>query len=95
MILHVDPAGLIRMSGQTWPIALGRGGIRPDKHEGDGATPAGTWTLGRVFYRPDRITAPLTGLTTVALKSDWGWCDDPAHPDYNTLITLPLSLIHI
>jgi len=63
------------------------------KREGDDATPAGQWPLRRVFFRPDRLaTAPDVGassLTVTPLAPDLGWCDDPAHCDYNRLITRP------
>ncbi|MEE8188307.1 MAG: hypothetical protein V3T80_03780, partial [Kiloniellales bacterium] len=42
--------------------AIGRGGVAADKHEGDGATPAGCWPLRRVLFRPDRLRAPETPL---------------------------------
>ena len=94
MELIVDPAGFLTANGTTWPIALGRGGISNEKREGDGATPSGIWRLGRVFYRADRVDTPQTGLRTVPLQPNWGWCDDPDHPDYNTLITLPHTAHH-
>ena len=95
MILEVDPLGAIALDRTRWICALGRGGVRSDKHEGDGATPVGTFALGRVFYRPDRLqTPPQTGLPVVPLQPDWGWCDDPDHADYNTLITLPHPAHH-
>lgn len=98
MRITVDPQGFVTAAAasgrRTWRAALGRGGITTDKREGDGATPAGLWHLGRVFYRPDRLDAPETGLPTVALQPDWGWCDDPDHPDYNTRVTLPHPARH-
>ncbi|MBI2235681.1 MAG: L,D-transpeptidase family protein [Magnetospirillum sp.] len=69
--------------------ALGRAGVRADKREGDGATPVGCFRLKRVFYRPDRLAAPVTGLPRQALDPGMGWCDDPAHPDYNRPVRLP------
>lgn len=94
-ILHIQPDGRLRCGQQTFTCALGKGGIRTDKREGDGATPVGDFRLGRVFYRADRLaTAPETGLETIQTKPDMGWCDDPVHPDYNTLITLPHPAHH-
>lgn len=94
MSFTVDPAGFVIGTTHRWRCALGRGAIVHAKTEGDGATPAGTWALGRVFYRPDRMAAPQTGLQTIPLKPHWGWCDDPTHPDYNRLITLPHPARH-
>jgi L,D-peptidoglycan transpeptidase YkuD (ErfK/YbiS/YcfS/YnhG family) len=42
------------------PVALGRGGIRANKREGDGGTPLGVFRPKRVWWRGDRHTRPLT-----------------------------------
>ena len=69
--------------------AVGSGGIAPKIREGDGITPVGTWPLRRVFYRPDRLTAPRCVLPVAPMRPDDGWCDAPGDPDYNTLVRLP------
>ena len=51
------------------PVALGRGGIRANKREGDGGTPRGTFRLRRLWWRADRMARPMTHLP-VRLKSD-------------------------
>jgi L,D-peptidoglycan transpeptidase YkuD (ErfK/YbiS/YcfS/YnhG family) len=77
------------------PCALGRGGVRRDKHEDDGATPVGTWPLRRVWYRADRLaTAPSTALPTRVIRPTDGWCDDVASPDYNRPVELPHDARH-
>lgn len=65
-----------------------------EKTEGDGGTPVGMFPLRRVLYRPDRLDAPATGLPVEAIKPDQGWCDDPAHPDYNRPVSLPFAASH-
>ncbi|HKM62428.1 MAG TPA: L,D-transpeptidase family protein [Acidisphaera sp.] len=74
--------------------AVGRGGVRRDKVEGDGATPAGRFALRLVLFRPDRVAGVETALPARALSPADGWCDDAAAPRYNTLITLPSSAHH-
>jgi len=64
------------------------------KREGDMATPLGTWPLRHLYYRPDRMSCPDTGLPTIALTPDMGWCDDPADPDYNRPVDLPHPARH-
>ena len=88
-ILEVSPSGWLDYAGQRFRCALGKGGVKTHKREGDGATPVGRFALRRLFYRPDRIARPFCALKTAPLPPDAGWCDDPAHPDYNRLVTLP------
>ena len=74
---------------RTVRCTVGFGGIRVNKREGDGGTPAGVFPLRRVLFRPDRVIAPETLLRVQALLPGDGWCDDPADPAYNRLVRLP------
>ena len=87
--LCVTPDGRARLGRHSYRCALGAGGIRRFKLEGDGVTPAGSFALRRLFYRPDRLREPQTGLPTVQLTPADGWCDDPADPNYNRLVKRP------
>jgi L,D-peptidoglycan transpeptidase YkuD (ErfK/YbiS/YcfS/YnhG family) len=69
--------------------AVGRAGVKADKREGDGATPAGTYPLVSVLYRKDRITPPTSHLPVRALAPNDGWVDEPADARYNRLVELP------
>ena len=89
MDIRVSPAGELRWGDHGCRCALGWGGVRADKREGDGVTPAGRFLLRRVLYRPDRVPAPITQLPVAALTPDDGWCDDPADPQYNRQVRLP------
>src|SRR5260370_30215854 len=62
MNLLVYAPGWAIWDGERLRCALGRGGIRADKREGDGATPAGSWPMRRLLYRPDRLPAPAAPL---------------------------------
>lgn len=79
---------------RTVKCALGRSGIVADKREGDGATPIGRFPLRRVLYRADRLSLPPTALPTAAIEPGDGWCDDPASPDYNRQVRLPVTASH-
>ena len=96
MDIQVSQDGTLTYPGGTFCCALGRGGIRPetDKREGDGATPAGCFTLRRVLYRPDRMAPPETSLSVAAIQPADGWCDDPADPAYNQPMHLPHAASH-
>jgi L,D-peptidoglycan transpeptidase YkuD (ErfK/YbiS/YcfS/YnhG family) len=81
--------GILEYDGNPHPCILGRGGIRTDKREGDGVTPAGAFPLRRILYRPDRLAPPSTFLPVAPLRESDGWCDDPADPLYNRQVSLP------
>jgi L,D-peptidoglycan transpeptidase YkuD (ErfK/YbiS/YcfS/YnhG family) len=85
-----EPHRGILTAGETvMPCALGRSGITRSKREGDGATPAGTWPLREVLYRPDRIERPHTTLAVQPISPSDGWCDAPGDPSYNRPVQLP------
>lgn len=83
--------GVLICGDRRFDCALGRSGViaPQDKKEGDGKTPLGTYALREVFYRADRVARPDTQLPVRELTPDTGWCEDPAHPDYNREIKVP------
>ncbi len=82
-------SGQLQWRGKPYRCALGRGGLTEAKQEGDGATPVGRFLLREVLYRPDRLGPPPTGLEARPLKSNDGWCDDPADDNYNRPVDHP------
>jgi L,D-peptidoglycan transpeptidase YkuD (ErfK/YbiS/YcfS/YnhG family) len=80
--------GLLAAGPQTWPVALGRGGILADKREGDGATPRGRFRLVRLWWNPERGLRPATRLPVRRIAPDDAWCEDPADRRYNRPIKL-------
>ncbi|OHC75569.1 MAG: hypothetical protein A3G18_04365 [Rhodospirillales bacterium RIFCSPLOWO2_12_FULL_58_28] len=91
MDIDVWPPDILEWRGRRLRCALGRSGVAADKREGDGATPEGSFPLRRVFYRPDRVSRPLTGLPAQEMKPTDAWCDDPDDPSYNCLVQLPFA----
>jgi len=91
---RVTPDGLLRLDGFVMRCALGHGGIRAAKEEGDGATPTGLLPLRRVFYRADRGAIPRASVAVEPLAPEDGWCDDPTHTAYNTRILRPHPARH-
>jgi L,D-peptidoglycan transpeptidase YkuD (ErfK/YbiS/YcfS/YnhG family) len=85
----VGPGDVVTCAGRRFRCAVGKGGRRHDKQEGDGATPIGLLPLRRVLYRADRLAVPACAVPREALAPSDGWCDDPGHADYNRQIRLP------
>ena len=94
MDLIVSASGEARWGERRFRCAWGRGGVRSDKREGDGATPTGAWPMRRLLYRADRVGTPATRLPAAPIAPQDGWCDDPADPAYNRPVPLPYPARH-
>jgi L,D-peptidoglycan transpeptidase YkuD (ErfK/YbiS/YcfS/YnhG family) len=80
--------GWLTAGGQTIKVALGRGGIRANKREGDGGTPKGAFRPMRLWWRADRHPRPVTFLPVRAIGPEDAWCEDPADRHYNQPVWL-------
>lgn len=89
--LVVTPRG-VRFFGRYFTCAIGRGGITTDKHEGDGATPAGTHRIVGLLYRPDRMARPAPWAEPIRPRDLWS--DDASDADYNQLVRAPYGHSH-
>jgi L,D-peptidoglycan transpeptidase YkuD (ErfK/YbiS/YcfS/YnhG family) len=79
-----DPCrGWLMAGGRTIQVALGRGGIRANKREGDGGTPKGTFRPRQLWWRADRHPRPRTFLPIRAIRPEDAWCEDPGSRHYN------------
>src|SRR4051812_35993778 len=65
------------------PVVLGRGGVRANKFEGDGATPRGRFRLVRLWGGAARHPRPRTLLPARRIPPDVSWGEDPADRRYN------------
>ncbi len=99
-MLRVCPApgrpnrATLRVGTALYPCAIGAGGRRAAKREGDGATPRGLFALTAAFYRADRGPRPRCPLPLRGSTPADGWCDDPADPRYNRPVRLPVKAGH-
>lgn len=80
--------GWLTAGGWTVPVALGRGGIKANKREGDGGTPYGVFRPVRLWWRADRHVRPKTLLPTRPIRPEDAWCEEPASRHYNRPIGL-------
>jgi L,D-peptidoglycan transpeptidase YkuD (ErfK/YbiS/YcfS/YnhG family) len=75
--------GLLIAGPRAIPVALGRAGIKANKFEGDGATPAGRFHPRRLWWRADRLPRPHSTLPIRQISAADAWCEDPADRRYN------------
>jgi L,D-peptidoglycan transpeptidase YkuD (ErfK/YbiS/YcfS/YnhG family) len=80
--------GWLTAGDQTIRVALGRGGIRANKREGDGGTPKGTFRPRRLWWRADRHPRPRTFLPVRAIGPEDAWCEDVSSRHYNQPVRL-------
>ena len=80
--------GWLTADGWTIPVALGRGGIKANKREGDGGTPKGTYHPLQLWWRADRHQRPRTYLPIRPIRPEDAWCEDPRDRHYNQAIRL-------
>src|SRR5262245_24995809 len=80
--------GVLTFHGHTIPVALGRGGLKANKREGDGGTPIGTFHPLRLWWRKDRHVRPKTALPVRVIQRNDGWCEDPTNRRYNQPVRL-------
>jgi L,D-peptidoglycan transpeptidase YkuD (ErfK/YbiS/YcfS/YnhG family) len=80
--------GWLTAGGQTMRVALGRGGIRANKREGDGGTPKGVFRPRQLWWRADRHPRPSTFLPVRAIGPQDAWCEDASSRHYNQPVRL-------
>ena len=84
-MIIVNKNGTLIHNKKRYKCALGKNGIAKRKKEGDKKTPAGLFSLGKVYYRKDKIRHLKTNLRKIVIKKKMAWCDDPNNKFYNKL----------
>ena len=77
--------------GYKLKCAIGKLGITKAKKEGDLGTPKGTFELGPIYYRKDRIKKIKCKIKKKIIKKNMGWCDDSRSKKYNKEIKFPFK----
>ena len=75
----------------SYTCAIGKNGTTVTKKEGDGCTPLGEYSLGRIYFREDKVVLPHVKLPQVVINKNMGWCDDINSDDYNKAISFPFE----
>ena len=83
MLINVKNKGVLILDDFIFKCAVGKNGIKLDKKEGDKSTPSGLFSIGKIYYRADKVKKPLTKISKKIIKKEMGWCDDPKSIHYN------------
>ena len=86
--------GLMSIGGRVQVCALGKGGIKALKREGDGATPLARMRLMSCYLRMEHVANRATLLPLGRISERFGWCEVPADRNYNRPVQLPYAASH-
>ena len=74
---------------------IGKNGLSRKKIEGDNKTPKGTFELGPLYYRNDRIKNLKSNIKKIKINKKMGWCDDKEDKkNYNKFIKINKNIKH-
>ena len=93
-MIIVKKSGYLKYKNVKFRCALGKGGIKIKKEEGDNITPKGEFKIIKIYYRNDKIKNITTSIKKIKIKRSTGWCDDPNSKFYNKQIKLPSKFSH-
>ncbi len=88
MIIKVKNKETLEIDLFKFRCAVGQKGFTNKKVEGDKKTPRGIFSIGKLYYRDDRISQFETKLKSIQIKKNMGWCDDINSKNYNQLIKI-------
>ena len=84
----------LKIDDFKFKCCVGKNGLKKNKTEGDKCTPKGTFKLGKLYYRKDRVKKPITSLKVKKIKRNIGWCNDSKNKFYNKEIIINKKIKH-
>ena len=95
MIIYLKNKHTLCVDEFSFKCCIGKNGLSKLKYEGDQKTPKGTFKLGPLYCRRDRIKKVETDLKTIKINKFMGWCDDTKSKKYyNKLIKINKKINH-
>ena len=85
----------LKIDSFKFKCCVGKKGISRKKIEGDKKTPKGIFSLGKLYYRADRIDKPFTKLKCLKITENMVWCNNVKDKiNYNKLINTKKKTSH-
>ena len=94
MLITLKNKDFLILDDFIFKCAIGKNGIKSKRKEGDKTTPSGKFSLGKLYYRADRVKKPLTKIPTKIIDKNMGWCDDSKSKYYNKEILVNKKIRH-
>ena len=94
MLIRLKNKDRLNIDEFTFKCSIGKNGLRSKKKEGDLSTPRGTFSIKKLYYRPDKIKKVDTKIQKIKIKKSMGWCNDPKHKKYNSIINTKYKIKH-
>jgi len=88
MLLNLKNKETLIIDNFIFRCSIGKRGTKLRKTEGDNATPRGIFSLGKLYYRADRVQKPVTNIPCKIISKNMGWCDDSKSKYYNKEIKI-------
>ena len=76
MLITLKNKDTLIVGSFTFKCCIGKNGVKTKKFEGDLSTPKGLFSLGKIYYRSDRVKKPNTRLSSKKITKNIGWCND-------------------
>ena len=70
MLIQIKKSTILCFKNYKFKCVIGKKGIKKNKIEGDKATPKGTYSLGKLYFRSDRIKNIKTKLPLKIIKKN-------------------------
>ena len=94
MLIKLKNKDTLKLDDYILKCSIGKNGIKSKKKEGDKCTPKGVFSLGKLYYRADRVKKPTTKISTKIIKKNMGWCDDVTSKFYNKEMKINKNIKH-
>ena len=94
MIIKLKNKDKLIVSSFVFKCSIGKNGLKKNKIEGDKSTPLGTFQLGSLYWRPDRVKKPETSLKCIPITKNMKWCNDENSKFYNKEFTKNIDIKH-
>ena len=94
MLIRLKNKDTLIVGNFSFKCCIGKSGLKLKKKEGDKSTPIGTYKIGKLYYRNDRVKKPITKLSTKKIKKNMTWCNDSKSHFYNKEIKINNKISH-